>query len=165
MLNLGHINVFYSKTPKDNSITFDICRYYSIESNVLFLTYSKNTVKSMPLSQAQVKIIPIQNNLNEILNDHTFRVDLIIIDEIWSREKNLSTKEFNLLKRFPIPIILNVGDNIQRHDYSGCNQFIYQYDTMEKLIEDRQTKEKLTLEAWKQKYLRNWKLNNILKDE
>ncbi len=166
MLNLGHINVFFSKTPKDNSITFDLCSFYASAANILFLTYSKHGIKSVPLSPARVKIIQINNNLEDILDNHTFRVDLIIIDEIWTKSRTLTVKDLNILKRLPIPILLNVGDNIQNINYSEFNQFTYHCQTREKkLIEDRQTKEKLTLDEWKRKFLRDGKLGQIFDEE
>lgn len=166
MLNLGHINVFFSKTPKDNLITFDLCTYYASAGNILYLTYSNNSIKSIPLSQAKVKIIQINNNLDDILDNHTFRVDLIIIDEIWCKGKTLTDKDLNLLKRMPIPIILNVGENAQRLDYSKYNQFTYHCQTREKkFIEDNQTKEKLTLDEWKRRFIRDSRIGQIIDSE
>jgi hypothetical protein len=111
-------------------------------------------------------MIQIKNNLDDILDNHTFRVDLIIIDDIWGRSKTLTNKDLNLLKRLPIPIILNVGDNAQGLDYSNFNQFVYHCQTREKkLIEDKQSKEKLTLDEWQRKFLRDTKITQIFDDE
>ncbi len=166
MLNLGHINVFYSKTPKDNSITFDLCTYYASAGNILYLTYANTSIKSIPLSPAKVKMIKIDNNLDEILDNHTFRVDLIIIDEIWCKSRTLTEKDLNLLKRLPISIILNVGENVQKLDYSKYNHFIYHCQTREKkLIEDKQTNEKHTIEQWKKIFLRDSRIGQIFEKE